>query len=360
MNPGAARRRGVRGARSLWRRIRAWRRISFTTTGAVFTAGSLAVGFAAINTGNNLLYLLLGAMLGAMAVSGWLSEQTIRDVEVSRELPAGVTAGRPASLRYRVRNRKGRLSSMALEVAEKPLGALGFTPRIAPGGEEVVRATVTLPRRGVVPLGVVTLGTTWPFGFFRKERDLELDDELVVWPRTDRRVPEPRPGAGRRPRSGTASARHVGGARGEYRSLREYRPGDDRRDIHWRSTARSNRPVVREYERDAAETLWIHLDLSAPPGEAAETSVEVAAALAARALAGGRPVGVVSGEVTVSPGVGRLHLETLLDALARATFGAGHIEPAPGRGRCVLVSAGSAPRHGWADAVVVDDSGSRE
>ncbi|MGB1780177.1 MAG: hypothetical protein ACPHQP_11530, partial [Longimicrobiales bacterium] len=77
-------RRSASALRETWARIRAWRRIRFTSGGVVFTVGTTAVGFAAMNTGNNLLYLLLGAMLGFIAVSGWLSEQAIRGLRVER------------------------------------------------------------------------------------------------------------------------------------------------------------------------------------------------------------------------------------------------------------------------------------
>ena len=83
--------RMVRRLRRIWADIRAWRRLSFTRAGVFFTIGAVAIGLAAINTGNNLLYLLLGAMLGMMGVSGWLSEQTIRDIEVVRRVPRGIT-----------------------------------------------------------------------------------------------------------------------------------------------------------------------------------------------------------------------------------------------------------------------------
>jgi hypothetical protein len=68
---GAVRR--VRGwMAEAWRQLRAWRRIYFTGFGLAFTLGTVAVGFAAMNTANNLLYLLLGSMVGLMTVSSWL------------------------------------------------------------------------------------------------------------------------------------------------------------------------------------------------------------------------------------------------------------------------------------------------
>ncbi len=344
--------RPVLWARGVWLKIRAWRRVSFTSGGVVFTLGTFAVGFAAMNTGNNLLYLLLGAMLGFIVVSSWLSEQVIRDIEIRRQVPRAVTVGREMPLTYAVTNRKPRIPTMALEISEAGLPHPAFAGHVAAGATERVRSTNTFVRRGIYGLGTVTLSTGFPFGLFVKERDLEIPGEIVVWPRTDRSVPTPAPAGERVLRTGR-SARGAAGHRGEYRSLRPYRPGDDPRDIHWRSTARLREPVVREYERDEAETRWICLDLRAEPGEAAEDAVEVAAALAARASAEGRPFALLAGDGMVEPGQGPGQLERVLDALARVSFDPAAAPAAPpvDPSMCVLVSVRDAPRFG--DTIVV-------
>ena len=230
--------------RRAWSELRAWRRISFTAGGAVFTAGVLAVGFAAMNTGNNLLYLLLGSMLGFIAVSGWLSEQAIRALTLDRHLPRAVTVGQDLRIGYTVRNGKPRLPSMAVEILEGALPGRAFLAHVEAGGTAHTRSVNTFVRRGVYPLGTVTLSTAFPFGLFKKERDLEVPGEIVVWPRTDRPVTAPPLGGGRVPRMG-ATSKGSNGHRGEYRSLRGYRAGDDPRDIHWRSTARRGQPISR-------------------------------------------------------------------------------------------------------------------
>lgn len=311
--------------------------------------GALAVGFAAINTGNNLLYLLLGAMLGATAVSGWVSEQTIRDLEISRRIPRGVPVGQEVTLRYTIRNRKRRMPCLGLELHEDGLPGAAFVPRIDPGRTVEARSASTFVRRGVYPLDTLTLATTFPFGFFRKERDVTVPGELVIWPRTDRTVAPPRAGVGRRAAVGARTSR-AAGPRGEFRGLREYRQGDDARDIHWRSSARRSAPVIREYDRDASDTLWICLDVAAEPGEAAEEAIEIAAALAARAAAAGRRHGLVAGDRVVEPGLGRGHLERVLELLARldVAVDAGPPSPPVDPSACVLV--GTRPRAGaWAD-----------
>jgi uncharacterized protein (DUF58 family) len=339
--------RPFHGALNAWRQIRAWRRIAFTVGGLAFTLGTIAVGFAAMNTGNNLLYLLLGAMLGFIVVSSWLSEQVIRDLDVRRHVPRAATVGKPLRLTYSVTNHKPRLPTMAMEIGEAGLANSAFVARVPAGETGRARSVNTFVRRGIYPLGTVTLSTAFPFGLFVKQRDLQIPGEVVVWPRTDRPVRTPTPGGGRIPHTGPA-ALSAAGHRGEYRSLRAYRPGDDPRDIHWRSSARLREPVLREYERDGAETRWICLDLRAEPGESAEVAVETAAALAARAAEENRAFALVAGSRVVDPGEGPGQLERVLDVLARVDFDphAPLAVPPVDRAMCVLVSVEGAAGFG--------------
>lgn len=338
--------------RALWKRVRAWRRIRFTSGGVAFTLGTMAVGFAAMNTGNNLLYLLLGSMLGFIVVSSWLSEQAIRDLHVERSGPRAVTVGHDFRLVYEVTNRKKRMPSLAVELSEAGLPERAFLAHVPPNGHASARSVNSFVRRGIHPLGTVTLSTGFPFGLFRKERDVEIPGQIVVWPRTDRVTREPMRGSGRLPRMGL-SARGAAGTRGEYRSLRGYRAGDDPRDIHWKSSARLREPVIREYERDGAETHWICLDLRAEPGDAAEVAVETAASLAARAVAQQRPFALVAGDQVLEPGDGSGQLERALDALARVDFSPDAPAPDPPirREACILVSVDG--RSGFGDVVAV-------
>jgi uncharacterized protein (DUF58 family) len=341
----------IRTSQRAWAKLRSWRRIQFTRAGTFYVAGSFAVGFAAINTGNNLLYLLLGAMLGAMAVSGWLSEQTLRRLEIVRLVPRGGHAGQPVPIHYRVTNGKRFLSTYALELQEPGLTEIAFLARV--GAAESGRATAhqVFLNRGVYPLRQLTLATEYPFGLFRKERDVPVPGEILVWPRTDLRVRLPAAAEGRRPRPTAGSGDASRGVRGEYRSLREYRPGDDLRDVHWKATARTGRAVIREYDQDAAEPLWVSLDVTTPEGEASEHAADIAASLLARLLREGSPVALHAGLRSVSPGTGPAQLERLLDALARVEFGSTDGPPPTPRQRCIRVTAGARPR-GWADAIL--------
>jgi len=342
-----------------WSRLRAWRRISFTRSGTALTVAAVAVGLAAINTGNNLLHLLLGAMLGLLLLSGWLSERAIRKVTVERRFPHGLSAGEEGRLAYRVHNGKRRLPSLTLEIDDEGLPGTAFAAWVPPGGTVDVSAPTRFDRRGVVRLSTVSISTTFPFGLFRKASDLTLPGELVVWPRTDHALSVPSvPG-----RAQLESQRWRGpaGPRGEYRGLRQYRPGDDPRDIHWRTSARRGTPVIREYDRDASHTVWICLDLGAEPGEAAEETLEAAASLAARTMEEGRRFALVAGERLLRPGMGPGHLDSVLDALARVRFEPHAPPPAPPAEpeSCVLVSLHGHGRDRFGDTIVGTDLSKR-
>lgn len=298
------------------------------------------MGFAAINTGNNLLYLLLGAMLGFITLSSWLSEKMIQRLEIQRRVPRGTTVDHPVRISYHVSNHKRHLPTLALCLTEGGLPGSAFLPRVLPGHTETVKSENHFVHRGVYPLGTLTLSTAFPFGMFTKERDVNLEGELVIWPRSDRPVRLPlSPGGTGHPRQVAATKAAVG-SDGEYRSLREYRPGDDARDIHWRSTARRGQPVIKEYDRDAGEALWLCLDTRTEAGKRAEDAIEAVASLAALAMAQGKRFAVATPHRRVEPGYGSGHLERVLDMLARVDVGLDQpniLPPADPR-RCVLIT----------------------
>jgi uncharacterized protein (DUF58 family) len=336
-----------------WIRFWSWRKIKFSRGGLLFSAGAFAIGFSAINTGNNLLYLLLGAMLGFITISSWLSEQVIGGVSVIRRTPRGVTVGNPVRIRYQVRSRKKRIPVFSLEIGEEGLPGQAFIPLLPPEGSAEARSENRFVRRGVFPLEGITVSTSFPFGLFRKSLTLSGKGELVIWPRTDRKVRIPHPGSGRRSSVGSR-AFGAAGPRGEYRGLRGYRPGDDPKDIHWRTTARLGTPMVREYEQSDTGTLWICLDARGEPGEMAEAAVETAASLAAMAFQVGKPFGYVGPGVTVEVGQGPGHLERVLDALARVDFEP-HLPPLrpPVSPRhCLLISPFSQVRGDYGEVIV--------
>jgi uncharacterized protein (DUF58 family) len=346
--------------------LRPPRRLRVLRPGGFLILGTLVLGLATLNTGNNLLYLLLGALLGTIALSGWLSEQALQHVAVHRSIPRGLTAGGSAHIIYTVSCRRKRQPGYGLLLRERTgRGALldgsddeapaaiggAYLPVLEPDAAARCAAAVHARRRGVVQLAAVELSTSFPFGLFSKGRDLHAPGTLVIWPRTDRPVRPPRLGGSRGSRQSAGGSAAAGAERGEFRGLREYRTGDDPRDIHWRSTARRGELITREYDRDTADEYWIVLDTCAPDAAAGEAAVEIAATLVAGAAARGDRVGLAAGAVQIEPGPAAARVDRALDALAAVALtahGPGPRLPAPARA-CVLVTARAPLPHPWGD-----------
>src|SRR5258706_10410947 len=109
---------------SLWTRVRNRlrfrppRRLSFTREGRIIVFLSVGIGFAAVNTGNNLLYLLLGWALSFIVASGVLSERNLRGLAVRRRPPPQVHAGQPFLMEISVENAKPKQASFSIEIED--------------------------------------------------------------------------------------------------------------------------------------------------------------------------------------------------------------------------------------------------
>ncbi|MFT3693141.1 MAG: DUF58 domain-containing protein [Kofleriaceae bacterium] len=335
------------------RRWRPPRRLSFTREGRIIVFLAVGVGFAAINTGNNLLYLLLGWMLSFIIASGVLSEATLKLLTVERRPPPKIYASEPFLMEVVIKNGKPRRASYSIEVEDlqgkTPIDKRCYFLKIPEGKSQRTSYRHTFVRRGLYTITGYRLATKFPFALFRKSRDVDAPLDVLVYPA---RVNVPRPP----PRSATrgdAVADRLG-RRGEFFGLREHRAGDDRRDVHWKSSARSGRLLVREYEDELARRLVIAVDNSlpldvreaiaansvdetAPVGPwsngfgattpameeqvaAVERAISIAASLAAAYLEVGWSVELVARGAHVPSGLGRAHEAKISRALATLPY----------------------------------------
>lgn len=271
--PREASAKRVRAASSMqpargWRaRFRPPRRLKFTREGKYFLGITLGIGFAAINTGNNLLYLLLGMLLALIVVSGVLSEIALRRLTISRRLPPRAQAGRPHFVEIEVRNRKKRMPSYAIEVedlrAGQPADKRCFFLKISPDNTQVAAYRRVPQRRGKEKHLGFRIATRFPFGLFEKSREVRVEGELIIYPAVDPVRLPPMPG-GRQQGDASVLARGFGE---EIFGLRPMREGDDPRDIYWRKSILG--PVMRERAREARPDIRLNLDVRCP-AEASE------------------------------------------------------------------------------------------
>ncbi len=248
------------------RRIRLPRRLKFTREGKFFVGITLGLGFAAINTANNLLYLLLGMLLALIIVSGIMSELSLRDLTVVRRLPLRAQVGRAHLVEIEVFNHKGRTPSYAIEVedlrAGQPADKRCFFLKISPKSAQVAAYRRTPTRRGRDVHVGFRIATRFPFGLFEKSREVAAEGQLVIYPAVDPMQLPPAPG-GRAAGSDTFVGRGHGE---EFLGLKLMRPGEDPRDIHWRKTASSGQMILRERARETRPDVTLNLDSVRPDG----------------------------------------------------------------------------------------------
>jgi uncharacterized protein (DUF58 family) len=245
-------------------KMRPPRKLKFTREGKFFVGITLGVGFAAINTGNNLLYLLLGMLLALIIVSGLMSELSLRDLTVVRRLPMRAQVGRPHLVEIEVFNHKGRVPSYAIEVedlrAGQPADKRCFFLKISPKSAQVAAYRRTPAKRGRDKHVGFRIATRFPFGLFEKSREVPAEGELIIYPAVDP-VNLPVMAAGRYSGGDAAFGRGHGD---DYLGLKLLREGEDPRDVHWRKTAAVGQLVARERARDARPDVVLPLDVIRP------------------------------------------------------------------------------------------------
>ncbi len=234
------------------------RRLRFTREGKIFIGVTLGVGLAAINTGNNLLYLVLGLLLSLIVLSGILSEIALRGLEFRRRLPRRAFADVPMSVEIEVRNTKKYAPSYSIEVedrlANRRTDKRCYFLKVSAGARQTAQYRRTPPLRGPERYIALRVATRFPFGLFEKWREVELEEEQLVYPAP---VRSPRPTVPSHT-LGDSLSRDGRGA-GEVDGVREIRDDEPQRDIHWRKTAALGRLVGRERRRELARRLQLEV-----------------------------------------------------------------------------------------------------
>jgi uncharacterized protein (DUF58 family) len=322
----------VRGRLIGRRRLRRWlrppRTLRPTRAGWCFFALTLGVGFAALNTGNNLLYLVLALMLAFLVLSGVLSESALRGIEIRRRLPRELFAEAGASVGLEIRNAQRRVPAFALVVEDhlrEPGGAervcgRAFALRIGPGETALRSYRLLPPRRGTLELSGFRVSTRFPFGLFLKALASERVQAALVYPAVE---PLSVPEALGSPRRGEESGASAGTAGSVAAGLREFAPGDSMRRIHWPASLRRRALLVRTLEPEQRPEVEVRLRTAgAVAGEPFESKVRFAASEVVALLEAGRRVALRTDAAHLAAAAGEAQRARLLAFLARVEPGA--------------------------------------
>ena len=299
-----------------------------TRAGIIYVLVTLVIAIAALNTGNNLLYIVVAAMLAAILVSGYVSAWVLRDLELDVRLPEHVFAGRSVLGRIVLQNPRRFLPSFSVRVVssrkkrKKPakqwqleattfafpfnrpaeqqwlrlpdrrlrrvtvvppppglFQGMAYFPFLPAKAEAVADLELRFDRRGSYREDSFGLATRFPFAFLTKTRHIALRREVLVYPRIE-------------PTEELFEILPL--VRGEWESfvrgrgsdlyrIREYLPEDSARHVDWKATAKSGSLKVREFAREDERKLAIVFDnpvAGAISEENYERAVDLTASLA--------------------------------------------------------------------------------
>jgi uncharacterized protein (DUF58 family) len=289
------------------------RRIHFTREGRRFFIAVVLIGFAALNTGNNLIYLLFSMMLAISLISFIIAFYNLRGLACGVDFREPLYARMPMTIDISMENRKFIPSYSVSVVFPLNLSQPLYVPVVGKGLSRFSFRNVVIDRRGKYIVEDLQVRTGFPFLFLYVNRDIQDRKEFIVYPQiidvtsflNDLQLP--------------LSERETlrKGHEGDFLFSREYVYGEESRNIDWKATAKTRKTMVKEYSERDEQFMTVILD----NGGAAETggfekAVSVSASLCSGFIERGYYVRLITCGKVVPFGSGMVHLYKMLDILA--------------------------------------------
>jgi uncharacterized protein (DUF58 family) len=253
----------------------------FTREGAIYLMLIAVIAVAALNTGNNLLFMILASLLAGILVSGILSHIVLTDLELDFVLPDHIFAQQAMISRVTLTNQKWVFPSFSVTVAakedkkgkkeqaprEEPRRILDepvYVPYVPRRAAVTQHVEMTFPRRGRYTQEGFRVSTKFPFGFLRKSRVVSLRREILVLPSVQptEEFYEILPLI-----SGEVESFHKGRGHDLY-AIRDYQEGDTARHVDWKASAKAQQLKVREFTREDERRVVLVFDVRVPRGDA--------------------------------------------------------------------------------------------
>lgn len=284
-----------------------------TREGKRFLLATGLIAVAAINTGNNLIYLIFSLMLSFVVLAILLLRMNLSRISLKASIDHPVFAGEQTYVSFTIKNGKRLIPAYSLRVTASGAAGPVSCAYIAPEDSVKKEIKITFKKRGLYSYDKFFAVSGFPFILFEKKMALEVAGEVLVYPalRDVKQFIEEisgleGPGAGKTVGAGT-----------EIHSIREFRYGDDWRNIHWKASAKSSGLMVKEYALTDIRKITIIIDNLLPSRkEVFEKTLSMAGSLAQYFLDAGYFVRVLSCKKVIPFGTGNEHLLKVLDILA--------------------------------------------
>lgn len=219
------------------------------------------IAAAALNTGTNLLYLMLAGLLSFWVFSLIVGTANLRRATVTRRLPSEAHARQSTHIEYQVHNQSKRMGAFGLTLRDEiesrkgPPLSLHFLS-VPAGGNSRKEAEFRPHRRGIIHFARVQLSASFPFGFLDFARTFDMPDQILVYPEL---IPVRPVISARAVELGMRDSKVRGHGSNLY-AIRDYVPGDPARSIHWKLSAKGTGVKIRETEREESQRIRITLD----------------------------------------------------------------------------------------------------
>jgi uncharacterized protein (DUF58 family) len=250
----------------------------FTREGVVYFLMVMVIAVAALNTGNNLLFIILANLLAGILLSGMLSAIVLSQLELDFALPEHVFAERPLISRLTVQNLKWIFPSFSLTLTARDprkrkrggstpprqiLDAPVYVPYIPHRSAVTQHVELTFPRRGRYTQEGFRVSTKFPFGLLRKAHEVPSKQEILVLPdvQPTEEFYEILPLIGGELESFLKGRGH------DLYGIRDYQETDSARRVDWKATAKAQQLKVREFTREDERRLVLVFDASLPASD---------------------------------------------------------------------------------------------
>ncbi len=288
--------------------------MKITKEGKRFILATFLISIAAINTGNNLLYLILAMMLSILILSILILVINMKGLSLRILQPEPVFVNNQADIKIIILNKKRFFPSNSIKIS-MPSNIIeeAYLWKIPVLSEIEAIIKVLYKKRGVYTSSDFILQSSYPFIFFIVSKKYEGNGQIVVYPEIKKikdiffeTITE-----------GSEKAYHRIGQQDDISFIREFRYGDDWRKIHWKATAKTEKLMFTEYSSDEPRKLTVILDNLMPQNEESfEKAISFASSISDMFIREDYFVRLLTCKTVIPFGRGREHLFKILYSLA--------------------------------------------